>query len=222
MNMTLKQLKRAAKPTYYGDIIPTRVADWHWRRHIASIWPLIQQGIRSIIRCVPIPKVFILAGALFLMACGVVFTLSVGQQAVPPTYTDPFARYDKILPGQSSEALPDYDCGPYFVESVYISRNVPYLNCEILPTSGPIERITVVREAGMINHLAFEVTGLEYADVIQRWGPPDVLEQSQQFYIARWKSGVYVRGDFTQAFSYHAPIQIVIVSQPGYFPDDVL
>lgn len=183
---------------------------WHWRQGIIGIGCIIRQSIRPIIRLVPIPRVLILAASLFLIGCGVVFALSAGQQAMSPK-SDPFASYDEILPGQPVAALNAYPCGPFYLESVYISRNLPFMNCQIRLESGLIQLITVVCSDGVIQQLKFDVVGLEFADVLQRWGPPDVLEQTKQFYIARWDEGVLVRGGLSKAFSYHAPVQSVVL-----------
>lgn len=184
---------------------------WHWRQGIIGIGFIIRQSIRPIIRLVPIPRVLILAASLFLIGCGVVFALSAGQQAMSPK-SDSFASYDQIWPGQPVAALDDYRCGPFYVESVYISRNLPFMNCQIRLNSGSIQLITVVCSERVIQHLIFDVEGVEYADAIQQWGPPDLLEITKQFYNARWDEGIFVRGELSKAFSFHAPVQQVILS----------
>lgn len=196
--------KATADHSLYGHVIPS-ATQLHIRHFVRRV-------ISRFIKEVLIPKVLMVSCALFLATYWLTFTLSIGQKAVAPRYVDPFALYNKISPGQAVAALDTYPCGPFYLDPVYISRNLPFMNCQIRPDSGPIRLLTVVCSDGVIQQLKFDVEGLEFADVIQRWGPPDVLQETKQFYIARWDEGVFVKGGLAKAFSYHAPVEWVVLA----------
>lgn len=158
------------------------------------------------------PKMVILTSVLFIIAYAVTFTLSVGRKTLPSKYTDPFAAYDEILPGQPIAALTAHNCGPLSVDLTSLVASVLPITCKIYESARAIPLITVIFERGVVQSLVFNVKGLQFADVIQRWGAPDILEKTPGFYIARWEEGVYVTGGLTNEFSYHAPVHVIILS----------
>lgn len=144
---------------------------------------------------------------LTAMALVIFFSISTLNRLHHPAYRDPFNAYNSISPGQPIAALKQHRC--MAADQTQSPQESTY--CQIKPSQGHILLISVLMRNGLIHTLSFSIDGLQVADLVQRWGRPDVIQQGRNLYIARWEEGVYATATTEQHFSYSAPVQLVTI-----------
>lgn len=104
-----------------------------------------------------------LASALFGAA---VIALGVARLAIH----DPLERYTSIMPGQSIDAVRNYDC----LLQVGTVKNIEMGFCQFPPGDGVFDRIAVIESNRVITQTSFVVQPdqLRLGDLVLCWGKP--------------------------------------------------
>jgi len=108
-------------------------------------------------------------GMLFIVAF---FAAGIaGLSRTRSSYSDPFAPYTAIMPGQSFDGVSNYPCQLH----VSTSNGIEQGFCQFDSTDGIFGRITVVEADHIITRLAFTMQSnhLRLGDLVLRWGKYD-------------------------------------------------
>ena len=94
----------------------------------------------------------------------------VGLMLVQGEYTDPFTRYDAILPGQSVEALASYPC---LITQPRVNGRLDadHFSCAIFPRDGFFDIIHVEGNNSIITEAIFYATNLKLGQLLLHWKP---------------------------------------------------
>jgi hypothetical protein len=121
---------------------------------------------------------------------GLIVTIKVvGLFLVQGDYTDPFARYDAIMPGNPISVLSAYHC------SVSQSRingrlNLDHFSCAIFPQDGFFDIIHVEGRNGKITELTFYATHVSLGELALHWKP--VVRPKANITFIGWSTHNYL------------------------------
>lgn len=141
--------------------------------------------------------------SLFVLVASTWVVLKLIFPTAPP---DPFETYTPIMPGQSSARLVQFSCASTMIDD-HLPQGWSY--CQIHPKNGPIQCVTVIIKGQRIISVVFDITGLQFGHVAQRWGHPDILKPIRGFYTAYWTEGVYATAPTSGWFTYQSDVRIV-------------
>lgn len=140
---------------------------------------------------------------------GLIVTIKlVGLFLVQGEYTDPFTRYDAILPGEPISALTSYHCSEQ--RSRINGQIIPSdFSCAIFPQDGFFDIIHVEGRNSEITELTFYATHVSLGDLALHWKPtvrPQSIENS-----LGWNYGYYSIAVVSPKLDYKIPIRMVSV-----------
>jgi hypothetical protein len=103
-------------------------------------------------------------------------------------YSDPFAPYEAIMPGQPTRALESYRCQ---FERAYELETEATI-CRIYPDNSIFSQVSVLFHGDRIWQVVFKPEGLSFGYLVQRWGSPDDIAASNRHSINLiWDNSVY-------------------------------
>jgi hypothetical protein len=150
---------------------------------------------------------------LVMLGSSVVATLILVAAAVtyPNGYPDPFAPYEELRPGQSTEVLEKFDCR--VMDSDY---GPPNSRCAITPNDNIFERIEVISWDERLRYVVFYGETLQVVDLVRRWGKPDVITQIGFRFNLRWRGEIVAVAPMAAPrFNHQLPVQSVIIRWTG-------
>ncbi len=155
----------------------------------------IQSGIGTVVALV----------VLLIVASEAIF-LTTGK-LVAEEQPNPFADYEAIMPGQSTQALTPYAC--QYPSTVYAVIST-ITQCHITLIGEPFSAVTVIFGNGQIQQLLFTVNdALNTGDLAGQWGRPDVIEKSDIAFLLTWDEGISAIATLDTTFDYNLPVQSV-------------
>jgi hypothetical protein len=147
-----------------------------------------------------------LAGIGFFILIRFVTTAAAILPVPPPT--DPFAAFESIQPGTTTEALNDFNCeSAFFYSTIESARSY----CRIRPGDGPIVTVTVTGENNRITNLWYTLRGVPMVYLVNRWGRPTRVRHAGNMYLVWWGESLYAVVRDTGWLTYQSPVRYVSV-----------
>jgi hypothetical protein len=111
-----------------------------------------------------------------------VAALAGSRLAYPEDYADPFAPYEAIMPGQLV-APGDYACDP--PASDLSNQSV---RCELRADSSHFGSVSATILGRRFIQISFRGHDLYIGDVVSRWGRPDMISRTDQYFYVLWNN----------------------------------
>jgi hypothetical protein len=118
-------------------------------------------------------------------------------------YVDPFAEYNALMPGQPATAIAGFACSKLYHHAYEYD---PITYCQIRPKDGPIVLISVSSREDKIQRISFSMNGMEFGDLVMRWGRPNDIKLSKRYYFGIWKDGIYATAGKNGWFTYRSSV----------------
>ncbi len=120
---------------------------------------------------------------------GLIVTIQVmGSLVVQGEYPDPFAHYDAISPGNSTQALSEYPCA--ISQSRSNGQLVPsHFSCAIFPQDGYFDIIHVEGRDNEITELTFYATKVTLGQLALHWKPAFRPQSTEETMV--WNNRFY-------------------------------
>jgi hypothetical protein len=125
----------------------------------------------------------------------------------PGGYPDPFVPYEYLLdlPGASATVLNHLPC--------QASAFPPHLNqswCDFTLDSEHFRYVSIGGEFVTVTQVLLTVDSLQVVDLVQRWGPPQRIQQSSQVFIISWDSGLVAYCALGRRFHYQLEVKTLL------------
>jgi hypothetical protein len=143
---------------------------------------MIQIRYRGEIRMRRLAGTGILTIILSLSAIGVLDVVSLTH---PDGYSDAFAPYAALMPGQPITSIPT-SCQLQQVGKLAARQTF----CRIETTVGPFRSITAAFAEGQVQTVWLRVQGLAIGDLVRHWGQPDGITNDTRYFYLSWQQGL--------------------------------
>jgi hypothetical protein len=148
------------------------------------------------------------AGALVVVLMGTAIAHPEGPE-------NPFAAYERIMPGQSARILSDFPC----TYSYIVAYSKPAMSyCHIRLTHGTIRHVGVLIADERIYRVSFSTHNLSMGYLVNHFNRPNTVMQRGTTYIACWEDGILVTAS-GNSFNMNTRVHYVsLVSPDDHLP----
>ena len=148
------------------------------------------------------------AAALTLGFVTVVVVMRLVMTGIfPEGFVSALTPYQWIQPGITVTSIEMVDCGPR-----YFSLHTREEQCDLNRVDGRLQRVTLTFQLDQVSKVAFIGSGIQMADLVQLWGRPNSIVNTNGLMTLHWEPGIVAYATGGAHFAYQLPIQTVILT----------